>query len=194
MKIKYWGELEIMGFYDTVVIIENSSSNLDFIGWLLTFVSVIVAIIIFYKNERNKEIRHIKNQKELLKNILLEINFLTKKEMKLEAMTFGGHIKYFKDALEKKGRPHHDIRLLTEHHNLDYSIQGRATLGIRQLIFHANDKIRLLNAYRTEKLDGKKYFFTETKYKDYISAVIGELEEILSKIEEIIKQKFSVFI
>ena len=164
-------------------------NELGLITLLGIVVSFFIVLFIYFSELDDKNKRYIKNQEEILKNTLLEIFFLTKKNIKLEENMFGGHIKYFKDALGKSGVPHHDMRLLTENSKLDYTIKNNKTDKVKQLIFHANDKINLLNNYRREK-----GFFNDSNKKEYIQEVIKELENILTDLKNLINRQFRVFI
>ncbi len=168
---------------------------LDLHPWISVVGTISVAILVFLANLYFTKRIHKKNQEALLKNLLVEIYFLTKKSLKFEngKESSGGHIDYFRKCLERqKGWPHHDMRELRDLSDLDYSLKRKETSILKHLVFHANDKVKLLNFYRIGKLANDQNVRIWNYDKDYIKTVISELENILGNLKSKIEEDFGV--
>jgi len=83
-----------------------------------------------------------------LKLILAEDFFYKKKTNVREK----GHIVWFRETIdENKGWPEHDMKELPVTEltlKLDPYIGSKPTLKLRQLLYHANDKIKMINNFK----------------------------------------------
>ena len=165
-------------FSDLLILFDEKFITVQGIKW--TIVGISIAMVFFVIEQHNKEMTYLTKQKLLLKSILSDVYFLTKK---------GGHIEFFKNSIKPRGYPHHNMREIDAGfywNNLNNKIDGKITFPLKHLLAHTNDKIVMLNNYRE----------SEQRWKEKMNyakqEVIPDLEDKLNKIKEEINCKFKV--
>jgi len=167
-------------FSDLLISFDEKFITVQGIKW--TIVGISIAMVFFVIGQHNKEITYLTKQKLLLKSILSDVYFLTKR---------GGHIQFFRDSVRPNGYPNHDMKEIDVRfywENLNNKVNGKLTFPLKHLLAHTNDKIVMLNNYRETEQTWR------VNMNRAIQLVIPDLENMLNEIRQEINREFKVFL
>ena len=174
--------------------------NIDLIGVGVTYTGVVVALWIYSANTYETDMREIKHQKDLylkeiesqkdlLRSILVMLDFLAGdgKRMILGKESGISHINWLEESLKKNEAPAHPILEIDADFfakNLDSDIDGRSTTELKAALYFIRDKCIMINQWlpyfwaHPKELKGKNRKLIEpTGFKERVSDIVNEIKK-----------------
>ncbi|MBW2975333.1 hypothetical protein KY366_06455 [Candidatus Woesearchaeota archaeon] len=191
----------------TVILLGVTYPNFfsDFSG-LFTFLSVIIAISVFFYNEYRKKELHKRKQINTLKNLLVELDFIAGEDMAPGGIYRKSILEWYKDSFKEGKLPTHHVGDINVHyylHELDPIIKGKNTVELKKILLFIHYKVYILNTMYDRLLDQKFNLSDSPKDKEKMNGAmrlseesrkgaLKNLEKLSKKAIEIIKKDFKV--
>lgn len=157
--------------------------------------SIIITLVALLASNLYDKLTYWWDQENILKLIIEDCNFLLDKGLNNKNIE-KGHIEYFRDCLINNEIPDHEMLELNLNYfltNLGHEVNFKPTLDLKNKLKHSNDKIKLLNNYRIDKVIWNKKRKELTKDGNlYLLELLNELETKLKEINNIIKDNYNI--
>lgn len=186
-----------------IFILTNYFEYLDKHSWIPTVISILVAAFAILFTWGYDKHKHEKDQEKLLKTILLELDYIAGVGiMTVASLERNSLLHWYEETYNSRHLPSHPIKEIDVDgyaQRLDYEINGKSTMKVKQALYWVNDCIKMLN-YNTNILIGIELSDSAKEYKEeqkrriipLIKQPISRLEILCSYLKTLIEERFGV--
>lgn len=175
------------------------------IDTFLTLFSILIAIVAFKGGIILKKDNHLKNQKDLLRSLLIRLEYLAGEDV---MRIFGepmriSHLKWY---LTAEGIPTHKVLEIDPDFfasKLDHEIMNEPTHELKKSLYYVKDKVNMINYWNEKRLEiALEPNISENSKNDkeirikkctiFVKEALDDLEKFIPKIKSHIQTKFRI--